>query len=241
MRHGFLVCLACLAAILGAGEPAPPPGHPTQGPPRAWLGIALDAAASAAGGEGLVVLRVEPNSPAAVMGIKAGDRILALDGQRPASEEELKAMIAARRPGDRVELELLRPQGAQQLPQRLQVGGHLVEAPRTRLGSLGSQLAALQQRVAELSEKAREPSLAEVLARLHEIQRDLPRAAEAFKKAFPHGQFRIVISVEITSDARAQDPLVIDIGGPERAAPDAPASSDAADAPPDLAPPPPAR
>jgi len=52
-----------------------------------------------------------------------------------------------------------------------------------------------------------------VLQKLQDIEKDLPKAAEAFKKVYPNGEFRIVISLEITSDKTAKDPIDIDVGG----------------------------
>ncbi|MFF3749710.1 trypsin-like peptidase domain-containing protein [Streptomyces sp. NPDC002018] len=51
---------------------------------------------------------VTPGGPAARAGIRAGDVITAVDGQRVHSGEELIVKIRAHRPGDRLELTLLR-------------------------------------------------------------------------------------------------------------------------------------
>ena len=163
--------------------------------------------------KGLAILRVEPGSPAAVMGLAAGDRLTSVDGKAMKSQDELMLAIAAKKPGDKVELEAVRPQGKDGLPQVLKLTGLLQEAPRSRVGSLGSQLSELQQRIADLNAKTKEPSLAEVLQKLQDIEKDLPKAAEAFKKVYPNGEFRIVISLEITSDKTAKDPIDIEVGG----------------------------
>lgn len=203
-----LSLLLCLASLV-AGE-APPVAQPG---PRAYLGVAIDTAASTLDGKGLVVLRVEPGSPAAVMGLAAGDRIVAIDGAALKTPEDLAAAIAGRKPGDSVALEVHRNRGVGGLPEALKPTGVLQETPRTKIASLGNQLNDLGERLSELSRRAKDPTLAELLARLQEIERDLPKAAEAFKKVYPDGEFRIVISVEITSDKTAKQPLGVEVGG----------------------------
>lgn len=218
-----LVALVCATAIAAGDAPAvtpapaptpaatPKPAAPV--PAKAYLGVAIDPAATAFSGTGLSVMRVEPNSPAAVMGILAGDRILSLDGTAVKTQDDLAKAMAARKPGDTVKIEFMRAQGKDGLAEKMQAAGVLQEAPRSRTANLGSQIADLSSRLADLSAKTKEPSLAEVLQKLQDIERDLPRAAEQFKKVYPNGEFRIAISVEITSDKTAKDPLGIDVGG----------------------------
>ncbi len=225
----YLILAMC--GVLAAGDavapvtppattPTPPAVNPTTPPavttapaPKAFLGIAIDPAGTAFEGKGLAVLRVEPGSPAAVMGLAAGDRITLFDGKVLKNQDELALALVAKKPGDTVAVEVVRAQGKGGLPETLKLSGALQEAPRSRVGSLGSQLADLQSRVADLNTKTKEPTLGEVLQKLQEIERDLPKAAEAFKKVYPNGEFRIAISMEITSDKTAKDPLEIDVGG----------------------------
>ena len=108
MRLFFLLFLAVF--ISAAEEPAATPA-PELPPRQAYLGIAIDTAATTFEGHGLVVLRVEPSSPAAVMGLVGGDRLLRLDGQPLLNREELQRLLAAKRPGDRIAIEALRAQG----------------------------------------------------------------------------------------------------------------------------------
>jgi hypothetical protein len=75
------------------------------------------------------------------------------------------------------------------------------------------QVAELQQRIADLRDRDREPTLPELLGRLQELERDLPRTAAAFKKVYPKGVFRLSLSLEVSTDASAEDPLLIDVGG----------------------------
>jgi serine protease Do len=50
-------------------------------------------------GEGALVTVVEPGSPAATAGIKVGDVITGIDGQRISSGEQVRAVISSKRPG----------------------------------------------------------------------------------------------------------------------------------------------
>lgn len=222
MRHAVLL-LAALAPLAAVETPPPkattPPAATAPAPSKAYLGVAIDAAATTFDAKGLAIQRVEPGSPAAVMGLAAGDRLISVDGKVLKTQDDLSAVIAAKKPGDSVQIEASRAQGKDGLPQSLKLSGVLQETPRSRVGSLGSQLSELQGRLAELNAKTREPSLAEVLQKLQDIEKDLPRAAEAFKKVYPNGEFRIAISVEITSDKTAKDPLDIEVGGKPAAKP----------------------
>jgi two-component system NtrC family sensor kinase len=58
--------------------------------------------------QGLVASRVAPGGPAARIGVRAGDVLLAVDGEEVLSPDQLEATLAARRPGERLEYALLR-------------------------------------------------------------------------------------------------------------------------------------
>ncbi len=58
--------------------------------------------------EGVIVQSVEDNSPAENADIKAGDVILKFDGQKIERANQLQALVASRRPGDKVDVEILR-------------------------------------------------------------------------------------------------------------------------------------
>ncbi len=209
MRH---LLLLFLVVTIHAGEEPVAPAVP-EPPRQAYLGIAIDTAATTFEGHGLVVLRVEPGSPAAVMGIAGGDRLLRLDGQPLISREELQRLLTAKIPGDRIAIDALRAQGPGGKAEPFTCTGLVQELPRSRTSSLGTQLNELQKRLAELEDKAKEPTLAEILERLHTIEQDLPKAAAAFKRIYPDGEFRIAISVEVTSHKTAVVPLAIEVGG----------------------------
>lgn len=211
MRHVLLLFLVVF--MNAAEEPAGIPPVPEPAPRQAYLGIAIDNAATTFEGHGLVVLRVEPGSPAAVMGIAGGDRLLRLDGQPLTNREELQRLLATKRPGDRIAIDAVRVQGRDATGESFTGTGLLQELPRSRTSSLGTQLNELQARLAELEDKAKEPTLAEILERLHTIEQDLPKAAAAFKRIYPDGEFRIAISVEVTSHKTALVPLAIEVGG----------------------------
>lgn len=202
----FVVFMSAAEEPAVAAVPEPPPR-------QVYLGIAIDTAATAFEGQGLVVLRVEPGSPAAVMGIVGGDRLLRLDGQPLINREELQRLLTTKRPGDRIAIDAQRAQGRDGTGEPFACTGLLQELPRSRTSSLGTQLNELQTRLAELEDKAKEPTLAEILEHLHAIEQDLPKAAAAFKRIYPDGEFRIAISVEVTSHKTALMPLAIDVGG----------------------------
>lgn len=76
----------------------------------AFLGVALDLEHVASEGQtaGVKIQSVSPGGAAEEAGIESGDRITKIDHQPTPTVEELKRQIAARHPGDRVEIELIR-------------------------------------------------------------------------------------------------------------------------------------
>ncbi|MBL8056087.1 MAG: PDZ domain-containing protein [Anaerolineales bacterium] len=58
---------------------------------------------------GTMLFAVVPGSPAEKAGLRAGDEILAVDGQEPTGEQTLADLIGAHQPGDSVTLQVARP------------------------------------------------------------------------------------------------------------------------------------
>jgi S1-C subfamily serine protease len=82
---------------------------------RPWLGIVLititpglEALYDLPAEEGVLVARVEKGNPAAEAGLQTGDIITALAGERVKSVAGLRAVIAKKKLGDRVDLEINR-------------------------------------------------------------------------------------------------------------------------------------
>jgi serine protease Do len=76
---------------------------------RGFLGVQLKRGpASPSDSLGILVANVVPGSPADSSGIRVGDRILAVDGQEAHTADDLTAIVRAMRPGDDVELTVLR-------------------------------------------------------------------------------------------------------------------------------------
>jgi S1-C subfamily serine protease len=90
---------------------------------RAYLGVRV---ASTIGGAGVIVAGVQPGGPAARAGIKPGDVITKLDGQPTPTSDALVTMLAAHKPGDEVELEVVDQSG-----QKRTVKVTLAELPPT--------------------------------------------------------------------------------------------------------------
>jgi serine protease DegQ len=65
--------------------------------------------------EGVLVFSVVEGSPAAQAGLRAGDVIIAVDGEPLRAVEDLLAALRERSPGDRVELDILRRGGQRSL------------------------------------------------------------------------------------------------------------------------------
>ena len=85
------------------------PGRAAIGdePVRAVMGF-WPGSPDATAGEGVVVSRTAPNGPAARAGIQAGDRIVRIDGQEIGDTEDYARVTAGKRPGDTVEVVVVR-------------------------------------------------------------------------------------------------------------------------------------
>ncbi len=75
------------------------PAQVADGAVAVWLGVSTS---------GVRVTGVHDGSPAAAAGLSPGDELCAVDGLRVATENEARAAIAARYPGDKLELAVFR-------------------------------------------------------------------------------------------------------------------------------------
>jgi S1-C subfamily serine protease len=104
---------------------------------RAHLGLAAEAPAKDAPSQGVMVHSVTPEGPAAKAGLKSGDKIVTADGKEVKSFEDVKALVAHRKPGDKVALKVVRDGKEQSLTVTLG------EAPSA--GSGGAYLGVMSQ------------------------------------------------------------------------------------------------
>ncbi|MBV8702682.1 MAG: trypsin-like peptidase domain-containing protein [Acetobacteraceae bacterium] len=84
---------------------------------RGWLGVSVQAGSAEAGGQpGVAIAGVVPNGPGAAAGLRAGDTVLAVNGERVDSSLGLVRAIAERPPGTVVRLEIRRDGGTSSVP-----------------------------------------------------------------------------------------------------------------------------
>ncbi len=96
------VLLDCVA-LRRTGEPTPAPARDgAEG--RPFLGVQIGETPEG----GVVINSTVPGSAAAEAGLEAGDVIVSIDGEQMSAQDRLTDAILRRRPGDRVELALLR-------------------------------------------------------------------------------------------------------------------------------------
>ncbi|GIW71342.1 MAG: hypothetical protein KatS3mg102_0884 [Planctomycetota bacterium] len=96
-------------------EPAPPegtrqPGQPPATAPPAFLGVVVEVDRG-----GLLIVEVVEGSPAQQHGLRAGERLTAVDGAAVRTIEELAAILGARRPGDSITLTLEGAEGSREV------------------------------------------------------------------------------------------------------------------------------
>ncbi len=172
--------------------------------PKPFLGVRFDEGAVSLDQEpGMPISEIVTGSTAQTLGLEAGDRLLTLNGKATERTDDLSVILAGAKVGDAVSIEYLRA-GTKTLVQ-----GALSERPKP--ATLVKDVDRLNQKVAEVRELAesqkREPTLAEILQQLKDIEAGLPRAVAAFKKQFPDGEFDIRLQVVITSDKNAKNPV----------------------------------
>ncbi len=107
---------------------------------RGWLGVSmqpmdeeLGKAVQVADGKGALVAQVEPDSPAAKGGLKAGDVVVGVNGTAVTSPRDLAMAMAAMKPGQAATIAVVRD-GAR-VEERITVG----TVPGTRMAANGQQ------------------------------------------------------------------------------------------------------
>ncbi len=176
--------------------------------PRPFLGVQIDDKLKEGDVPtgGIPVSGVVENSSAALMGVVASDLLLSVNGQALNALPDLQRALAGAKVGDTVVLELKRGE------QKQTVKGEL--KPRPVPQSPATKLKELDEKLKKIEEKAKEPNLVrtldELVMTLKKIETDLPKAAEAFKKQYPNGEFSLTLNLTITSDKTAKD--AIDLG-----------------------------
>jgi S1-C subfamily serine protease len=84
-------------------------------------------------GLGALIIEVTPDSPAEQAGLQVGDHIAAVEGQKVDAENDLAALIATRRAGDTVTVEIARP-GEESREVTVELGEHPEEGGKAYLG-----------------------------------------------------------------------------------------------------------
>jgi S1-C subfamily serine protease len=93
---------------------------------HAYLGVEM-AGTSETGQAGATVQKVTSHTPAAKAGLKAGDRITAVNGTPITDDGDLTAVLAEKRPGENVTLTLVR--GGQKITLTVKLGAQPAQAP----------------------------------------------------------------------------------------------------------------
>jgi len=204
----MLLVLASLAG--GAGLSAadssatPPPAQPVA--ERPLLGVNIDTTAGKFD-IGVAVSSVVAGSSAAVIGILPNDLIVGINGTPITSMDDLKRVMDGLQVGSNVAIDVQRAGQKTQLTGQLLARPQPPESPHAAILRLEGEIAELKRR------QNHPPDLAEtldhVVQELNDLKRDLPHAAEDFKKQYPNGVFTVSIDVNISSDTTAKNPLTI--------------------------------
>ena len=112
---GMVTALSLPAANVLHAEDAAPTAQQQSAP--AYLGIVVGPVPQVvqaqlpedvAQGQGLMVMRVMPDSPAAADGLKSHDVLLTLDGKKLIAPDDLVSNISSKTAGEKIKLEVLR-------------------------------------------------------------------------------------------------------------------------------------
>lgn len=111
-------------------------------------GLGVDFRSDSQGG--VVVTNVYDGSPAATMGLQAGDRILAIDDQRVGSNRQFLNLIRQRRPGDSVAFAVLRNGQRRQFTAQLASRQQALNVAASRQGQASPGGAAVVPQIGDL-------------------------------------------------------------------------------------------
>ena len=128
---------------------------------RGYLGVQLRRATGPASDSlGVLIAGVVPGSPADSAGLRAGDRVLAIEGEEAHTVDALTTKVRAIRPGDEIELTVLR--GTEIFPLRVTVGAAFAQPPvgprptaSPDVGRLKQEIKRLEQEKQRLEEQIR--------------------------------------------------------------------------------------
>lgn len=194
-----LSCLPLLVGALWAADAAPMP-------PRApYVGLGVSEVTGFDAPRGLRVTEVAPGATAERIGLQVGDLLISVNGTAVQSSDALRTALQSLTDGAALTLVVERNGTATTL------SGTVSDVPRPR--EQAEQSDRLREEAAALRTAAERgttrTTLEDTLRLLQQIEQDLPKAAEEFKRIYPDGTFRISIQIDIRSDktAKAAEPL----------------------------------
>jgi S1-C subfamily serine protease len=119
---------------------------------RGYLGVQLRRG-TGAGSEslGVLIAGVVPGSPADSAGIRAGDRVLAIEGEEAHTADALTTKVRAIRPGDEIELTVLR--GTEIFPLRVIVGAAFAQPPVGPRSTTSPDVGRMKQEIQRLEQE----------------------------------------------------------------------------------------
>jgi len=216
----LVLSLGATCALSGRGyaETAtspPPAAAPAEKP---FLGVQVDTAGGSFD-SGILVSGVVAGSTAAVMGVMPNDRISAINGHALLSMDDLAKTLQGLQIGSPITLDVLRKGEKSTLSGTMTAKPPPPESARQQLGDLQREVERLKKRAARAPDMAE--TLDDVLTQLNQLKKDLPKAAEDFKKQYPNGIFEVKIEININSDTTAKDPLKLGDKQDLSSAPDA--------------------
>jgi hypothetical protein len=103
---GAAVALGAAALAGGSGSSHAGTGATTSGPPAAWLGVQTTTSTAAV--PGALIELIEPGGPAERAGLMPGDVITEVDGRPITTPGDLARTLAAKQPGEQVQLQVNR-------------------------------------------------------------------------------------------------------------------------------------
>ncbi len=185
----LLAALACTGEAVVSSEPI-------------WLGLDLEEVADA---PPLRVTQVAAGASADRMGVKPGDRLMRIGTTPVTTTAEVAVALAPLTVDAPIEL-TVRRDGTEIL-----LSGTIAAVPRPRqLLTDADKLRAEIAKLKEDGERSRlQSDLQDCLRLLVRVQEGLPKMAEAYKRLYPTGTFKVQITIDIRSapDDPEQVPL----------------------------------